>query len=56
MSASEYGEQRMTRTLREVAHSKVRGAALWVAHAFMATCHIAASELSRVNQIVPRGG
>jgi hypothetical protein len=43
MSASEYSEQRMTRTLREVAHPKVRGAALWAAHAFMATCHIAAS-------------
>jgi hypothetical protein len=44
MSASEYSEQRMTRTLREVAHPKVRGAALWAAHAFMATCHIAASD------------
>jgi hypothetical protein len=44
MSASEYGEQRMTRTLREVAHPKVRGAALWAAHAFMATCHVAASD------------
>ena len=44
MSASEYGEQRMTRTLRNVAHPKVRGAALWAAHAFMATCHIAASD------------
>ena len=40
----EYGEQRMTRTLREVAHPKVLGAALWAAHAFMATCHIAASD------------
>lgn len=43
MSASEYGEQRMTRTLRTVADPKVRGAALWAAHGFMATCHIAAS-------------
>ena len=38
MSASEYGEQRMTRILQEVAHPKVRAAALWAAHAFMATC------------------
>jgi hypothetical protein len=44
MSASEYGEQRMTRTLRTVAHPKLRGAALWAAQAFMATCHIAASD------------
>ena len=44
MSASEYPEQRMTRSLRDVAAPKVRGAALWVAHAFMATCHIAASD------------
>jgi hypothetical protein len=44
MSASEYGEQRMTRILQEVAHPKVRAAALWTAHAFMATCHIAASD------------
>ncbi len=44
MSASEYGEHRMTRTLRDVANPKVRGAALWAAHAFMATCHMAASD------------
>jgi hypothetical protein len=44
MSASEYGEQRMTRTLQDVANPKVRGAALWAAHAFMATCHTAASD------------
>jgi hypothetical protein len=44
MSASEYGEQRMTRTLQDVANPKVRGAALWTAHAFMATCHTAASD------------
>jgi hypothetical protein len=44
MSASEYGEQSMTRTLRQVANPKVRGATLCVAHAFVATCHIAASD------------
>jgi hypothetical protein len=44
MSASEYREHRMTRTLRDVANPKVRGAALWAAHAFMATCHMAASD------------
>jgi hypothetical protein len=46
MSASEYGEHRMTRTLRDVANPKVRGAALWAAHAVMATCHMAASDRS----------
>jgi hypothetical protein len=44
MSSSEYREQRMTRTLRDIAHPKVRGAALWAAHAFMATCHMAVSD------------
>jgi hypothetical protein len=44
MSASEYGEQQMTRTLRDVVSPKVRGAALWAAHALMATCHSAASD------------
>jgi hypothetical protein len=44
MSASQYPEQRTTRTLQDIAAPKVRGAALWVAHAFMATCHIAASD------------
>jgi hypothetical protein len=43
MPASEYGEARLTRTLRDVVNPKVRGAALWAAHAFMATCHIAAT-------------
>jgi hypothetical protein len=44
MSPTEYPEQRTTRTLQDIAAPKVRGAALWVAHAFMATCHIAASD------------
>jgi hypothetical protein len=44
MSASEYGEHQMTRTLRDVVSPKVRGAALWAAHALMATCHSAASD------------
>ncbi len=32
------------RALREVAHPKVRGAALWLAHALLAFCHRAASD------------
>jgi len=32
------------RTLREVTHPKVRGAALWVAHALLAVCHMDASD------------
>jgi hypothetical protein len=34
------------RTLREVTHPKVRGAALWVAHALLASCHGDASDRS----------
>ena len=44
MSASEYGGSRITRTLRDVSNPKVRAAALWTAHALLATCHIAASD------------
>ncbi len=32
------------RSLREVTHPKVRGAALWVAHALLASCHTDASD------------
>jgi hypothetical protein len=34
------------RTLREVTHPKVRGAALWVAHALLTSCHGDASDRS----------
>jgi hypothetical protein len=34
------------RSLREVTHPKVRGAALWVAHALLASCHGDASDRS----------
>ena len=44
MSTTDYGDHQMTRTLRDVGSPKVRGAALWAAHAFMATCHSAASD------------
>jgi len=44
MSATEYGENKMTRTLCDIVFPKVRGAALWAAHALMATCHTAASD------------
>jgi hypothetical protein len=44
MSGSDYGERRWTRSLSDVANPKVRGAALWTAHALMATCHTAASD------------
>jgi hypothetical protein len=43
-AVSEYGKHRLTRTLRDVVNPKVRGAALWATHAFVATRHIAASE------------
>jgi hypothetical protein len=44
MCGSDYSEDRWTRSLPDVAIPKVRGAALWTAHALMATCHTAASD------------
>jgi hypothetical protein len=44
MSASEFDEHRLTETLRDVGNPNGRGAALWAAQTFMATCHIAASD------------
>ena len=44
MSGSDYREHRSARTLSDVANPKVRGAALWTAHALMASCHTAASD------------
>jgi hypothetical protein len=46
MSASDYRPERLTRSLRTIANPKVRGAALWTAHALLATCHTAASDRS----------
>jgi hypothetical protein len=44
MFGSDYGENQCTRSLCDVAIPKVRGAALWTAHALMATCHTDASD------------
>jgi len=44
MLASDYRDDCSTRTLRSIVNPKVRGAALWTAHALMATCHVAASD------------
>ncbi len=52
MSGSDYGEDRWTRSLSDVANPKVRGAALWTAHALMATHHTAASD--RPSGITPQ--
>jgi hypothetical protein len=46
MSIADYAEDRMTRSLRDIANPKVRGPALWTAHTLMATCHVAASDRS----------
>jgi hypothetical protein len=43
---SEDHSQNGKRTLREITHPKVRGAALWVAHALLASCHWDASDRS----------
>jgi len=37
-------DQHAERSLREVTHPKVRGAALWFAHALLASCHTDASD------------
>ncbi len=46
MSVSDYPPKRLTRGLRTITNPKVRGAALWTAHALLATCHTAASDRS----------
>jgi hypothetical protein len=49
MSASDYRPSQMMRGLRDIANPKVRGAALWTAHALLTTCHSAASDRSSGN-------
>jgi len=44
MSGSDCSNHQGARSLSDVANPKVRGAALWTAHALMATCHTAASD------------
>jgi len=44
MSASDYRAGQLTRSLQDIANPKVRGAALWSAHALLTTCHRAASD------------
>ena len=46
MSASDYRPEQLTRRLRAITNPKVRGAALWSAHALLATCHTPASDRS----------
>jgi hypothetical protein len=43
---------KLTRSLRDIANPKVRGAALWTAHALLATCHTAASD--RASGVTPQ--
>jgi hypothetical protein len=43
---SEDHSQNRKRTLREITHPKIRAAALWVAHALLASCHRDASDRS----------
>jgi hypothetical protein len=63
--STEQGQSR-ERSLREVTHPKVRGAALWVAHALLASCHTDASDratgttsqdrqIARINGSAPAG-
>jgi len=46
MSTSDYRPSQMMRSLRDIANPKVRGGALWTAHALLTTCHTAASDRS----------
>lgn len=46
MSASDYRANQLTRSLRDIPNPKVRGGALWTAHALLASCHTAASDRS----------
>jgi len=46
MLACDYPPEQLTRSLRDIANPKVRGAALWTAHALLATCHTASSDRS----------
>jgi hypothetical protein len=49
MLASDYRAGQMTRRLQDIGNPKVRGAALWTAHALLATCHTASSDRSSEN-------
>jgi hypothetical protein len=44
MSSTEYPSRRSLRTLQEVTEPKIRGSALWVAHALMSASHVGASD------------
>jgi hypothetical protein len=44
MSTADYPPRRSLRTLREVSEPKIRGSALWVAHALMSASHVGASD------------
>ena len=44
MSTADYPLRRSLRTLREVSEPKIRGSALWVAHALMSASHVGASD------------
>jgi hypothetical protein len=46
MLSSDYRRGQVVRNLRDIVNPKVRGAALWTAHALLATCHTAASDRS----------
>jgi hypothetical protein len=49
MLPSDYRANQLTRSLRGIVNPKVRGAALWTAHALLTTCHTAASDRSSGN-------
>jgi hypothetical protein len=44
LSAADYPSGHSLRTLREVTEPKIRGSALWVAHALMSASHVGASD------------
>jgi hypothetical protein len=44
LSASDYPSGHLLRTLQEITEPKIRGSALWVAHALMSASHVGASD------------
>jgi hypothetical protein len=56
MYTSDYPASPLTRSLRDIANPKVRGAALWTAHALLTTSHTAASDRSSATTCQDRQG
>jgi hypothetical protein len=54
MSTADYPPRRSLRTLREINEPKIRGSALWVAHAVMSASHVGASDRDATSSLQER--